>query len=146
MQLDMTNNDDYMIASALRGPDVYNDEGLHTALKFVTTAVIRHFVGMDDDNAYASVNTAEQAEWYLSRGYTLTLKDALIAFAKKQDHFMGHFTYALQILYNRGTPGVGEYAKVLVDFGFQSDRLNIIVYRMRPTEPDNGPTGSTGQS
>lgn len=102
MLLDMSKQDDYDLASAMRGPDYAN-----THAKYISTAVIRYFAGVPQHAPHCTVATPEQAksDWSI-----LTLpeqSDALVGL--HHPHFWWHIERAFLVLIERDVEGAEEY-------------------------------------
>lgn len=110
LTLDLSREDDYNIASALRGPD--SDD---VWMKMMTTCVIRYFVGIRSnvgaavmDPEHVKTNFAFLSLADLKDKWSLAdLKDKWHATANH--HFQWHVTAAFVALKHRGIEGAAEY-------------------------------------
>lgn len=118
MLLDVSTRKGFDIASALRGPDSTSVEAL--GLKYLTTSVVRYFAGCAGiawnhepnypdnympGNSSGYVNTPEQARMYFQTRTDGQI-DAIREAAKKEFHFMLHFSAAI---YAINTPEANDW-------------------------------------
>lgn len=119
MILNVTNDDDYMIASALRGPDRDDYD-----LKRATTAVLRYLVGMRECQ-YADVVAPSivVSHWQPEVASKFSLWENV--------HFVDHFSHALEILVEKyNSTEAQEYALFLYSKGCRHIRFNDVATRI----------------
>lgn len=94
MHLDVSQKRDYLIACGLRGPDDTTFEG--EDMKFITTAVVRHLVGVSDNcgAVVADLSEAQRmwAVWHDTRREAVKVKIA------SHHHFYDHILRALNAI------------------------------------------------
>lgn len=104
MRLSLKRADDYDIVTALRGPD----SGEELVLKYLTTCVIRWFVGMrypgrkskQRDPGCLIMSPSEASSQYTRSGAWQW---------RKSFHFPGHTQKAFAALIHKRVPGSAEY-------------------------------------
>lgn len=114
MKLDVSREDDYNIATALRGPDHTGYVG--EIWKRMVTAVIRHFAGVRNGGGIVELPT-EAIDWWNANP---SLKKETRTFASEQAHVVTHARIAIRSLLNilktqkKATQEVREYYDFLI--------------------------------
>lgn len=99
MKLDTSNEYDYDIMSALRGPDGPEGETSNT-VKYMYTGVVRHFAGVSDVS-YALCSTPEQAQYQYNKWMDDEQREELRRRWINNPHYASHIVSAFSALLNR---------------------------------------------
>jgi hypothetical protein len=94
MILDVSKEDDYTIATALRGPDFETPGLSEVVLKEITTEVLRYFTGVGNQIVYITPLNARRS-WNIRSKQD---QKAVIELSQAYTHFMRHFYDALVVV------------------------------------------------